>query len=575
MLCITLTFDTRQKNGKEALVLSKNSLNTHNDSSNASYRSSFGLAPLGSPFQNKSFYLGVGFLAVPLIVYLVMSGMAAGHPVIFTVGFMATALFFIFISIKDKRNIRGVATISFLLITALACSLMSYTLGQKNAEDIYSFYKDEKCHFSGYVSRTDAPTSRPMFVEVNNINNRDLDIPLTVQIFNYSGYYLDCGDYIEFDGKLRQFNENDFLGGEWLQSKGSYLGVKSVKNIRLISDKSRKSLTSAIKGYVCDRLSLVLSGIPNKDDYISGVSISSAMLFGDKSRLDKELKNNFTRSGIIHILCVSGLHFSVILSGLSLVLKYIVKNRRAKFIILVVMAVLYLALCGFARSALRAAIMALVGAACVSGAKRSSCTHVLLIAVCVICIFDPKCIFDSGFRMSVICCIGILCSMEVLEIISGKLIGRPLLFGIISLFIISLSASCFLLPYSLCAYEGVSTVSVVASCLTVIPAQIFLILCIIAFILSFLGLGFINSILSSIISLLCRIITSVAEYFSALEFSYVEINCPDISFLIFALMLGISATVISSKRRAVRFYAGVVSISLIINTILIIIAVAK
>ena len=40
------------------------------------------------------------------------------------------------------------------------------------------------------------------------------------------------------------------------------------------------------------------------------------MLFGDKTLLDKDLKNMYQRNGFSHVLCVSGLHISVI--GMSL-----------------------------------------------------------------------------------------------------------------------------------------------------------------------------------------------------------------------------------------------------------------
>ena len=55
-------------------------------------------------------------------------------------------------------------------------------------------------------------------------------------------------------------------------------------------------------------------------------NITYAMLFGDKSGIDNETRNDFQISGIAHILAVSGLHVGLV-AGL---LAWILKNAAQK-----------------------------------------------------------------------------------------------------------------------------------------------------------------------------------------------------------------------------------------------------
>ena len=63
-----------------------------------------------------------------------------------------------------------------------------------------------------------------------------------------------------------------------------------------------------LRKYFRDRLMFIF---PRKE-----ASIMSAMLLGDKSDLDQEIKNLYQENGIIHILSISGLHITLI--GMSI-----------------------------------------------------------------------------------------------------------------------------------------------------------------------------------------------------------------------------------------------------------------
>ena len=56
-------------------------------------------------------------------------------------------------------------------------------------------------------------------------------------------------------------------------------------------------------------------------------SLAYSMLFGDKTLLDGKVKDNFSETGLAHVLAVSGLHVGFISLLVGFILKRIIKNK--------------------------------------------------------------------------------------------------------------------------------------------------------------------------------------------------------------------------------------------------------
>ena len=129
-------------------------------------------------------------------------------------------------------------------------------------------------------------------------------------------------------------------------------------------------------------------------------NISYAMLFGDKSEVNDEIRNSFSDSGIAHILAVSGLHVGVLVSVLYFILK---KCKVNKFVIpAVIFAILliYCILCSFSPSVVRASIMAIVLLLSKTFSKEYDSLSSIGLAGIIILLVKPLSIFDIGFQMS-------------------------------------------------------------------------------------------------------------------------------------------------------------------------------
>lgn len=127
--------------------------------------------------------------------------------------------------------------------------------------------------------------------------------------------------------------------------------------------------------------------------------IYQAMLLGEKSELDAELKELYSSGGISHILAISGLHIAVIGMGLYRILRRFGGFRMSGFFAGAMMC-LYVMLTGSGVSACRAGIMFVIQL--VSFVCRRSYDMLSAVAAALVFILwdNPMYLFHSGCQLS-------------------------------------------------------------------------------------------------------------------------------------------------------------------------------
>jgi ComEC/Rec2-related protein len=133
-----------------------------------------------------------------------------------------------------------------------------------------------------------------------------------------------------------------------------------------------------------------------------------AMLFGDKSGLDDDMKNGFAAAGLSHALAVSGLHTGLVVAIILLVLKLCKCPKRYRIYFLAPVLLFYAYLCGFRYSILRATIMFLTYylGHCVQ--QKTDPLSTLSLAAIIILILFPYSLLSASFLLSFACVFGII-----------------------------------------------------------------------------------------------------------------------------------------------------------------------
>ena len=141
--------------------------------------------------------------------------------------------------------------------------------------------------------------------------------------------------------------------------------------------------------------------------YESGISAPSAafltaVLTGESSYLDYDLKATFATAGIAHILALSGMHVSVIAFMVSLLFfpLGLAGKRRMAMALTIFVLWSYAFMTGLSPSVFRAVVMATVVFGGIMLRRDSSPLNSLCLAAIVILLFSPDELFSPGFQLS-------------------------------------------------------------------------------------------------------------------------------------------------------------------------------
>ncbi|MBO6307249.1 MAG: DNA internalization-related competence protein ComEC/Rec2 [Oribacterium sp.] len=153
-----------------------------------------------------------------------------------------------------------------------------------------------------------------------------------------------------------------------------------------------KAGLQSFRNLICRKLDEVA------DDTDSG--IYKAILVGEKSNMNEDIRDLYQDMGIAHILAVSGLHLSIIGAGFYDLLRLLGASKKLAGVGGAVLILSYGIFTGSSGSAIRAVIMLLMkflGAAI----GRSYDMLTALALSCILLVMDePYIIFSSGFQLS-------------------------------------------------------------------------------------------------------------------------------------------------------------------------------
>lgn len=176
-------------------------------------------------------------------------------------------------------------------------------------------------------------------------------------------------------------------------------------------------------------------------------SMMKSILLGDKSGLNEEIKDLFQKSGISHILAISGLHIAMIGGIFYKGLKRLRCPIWISTILAIIMILLYGILTGLPISAFRAIVMFLLRVlADLTGRTYDSFTAIML-AACLVAMKEPALLMSAGMQLSFGAVLGI-------SLFSPFWNGKKLkiLHGPLSIFIVTFPIIIYhYYEYSLCS----------------------------------------------------------------------------------------------------------------------------
>ncbi len=140
------------------------------------------------------------------------------------------------------------------------------------------------------------------------------------------------------------------------------------------------------------------------------LGVAAALVFGDKSMLDDEIKGAYSAAGATHVLAVSGLHVGIVYLIILLLLRR--KNGGTFFwyhvLVLIIALWFYALITGLSPSVQRAATMFSFMAVAKGFKRQSQIFNLLGASIVFLIIMNPLIVTEVGFQMSYLAVIGIV-----------------------------------------------------------------------------------------------------------------------------------------------------------------------
>lgn len=255
-------------------------------------------------------------------------------------------------------------------------------------------------------------------------------------------------------------------------------------------------------------------------------NLAIALILGSKNEMDEQVTEDFSHTGTLHVLAVSGLHVGIVFLLLTFITKPLVKVKHGAIIqgVVCLSGIWFFALLtGFSPSVQRAAIMfSLLAVAQISKVKGAG-INTLLGSAFVMLVYNPFLIVNVGFQLSYCAVLGIMLIHEpVYNLFSFSNISNKYLWKIVnwcwSVCSISFAAQLGTFPISL-FYFGQFPTYFLFSNLVVIPC-IFLMVYACLAVLLFSFVPFLSVVFAFIFKCLSMIILIAVKYVAGLPFSY-------------------------------------------------------
>ncbi|MFP9099979.1 ComEC/Rec2 family competence protein [Flavobacterium sp. RHBU_24] len=274
-------------------------------------------------------------------------------------------------------------------------------------------------------------------------------------------------------------NQFDYAG---YMARQNIFGQIKLKNNYIIAGQQKGF------NYHINRLRETLTGSFSIHHYPLPVqNLINALMFGQRQDMEKEMNSDYINAGVIHVLAISGLHFTLlfaIFNGLLAPLKRFRKfGTTGHFISILLLMWLFALITGLSASVVRAVVMfsfLMTGGIL---ARRVTTLNSLAISALVLLLAKPSFLFDAGFQLSYIAVLGIVLLQPFYK--KWKRSKYTLIAKTQDLIAVSLAAQLFVLPISLYYFNQFPLLFLVANIVVIPLSDVVLILGLVTLALNF------------------------------------------------------------------------------------------
>ena len=364
----------------------------------------------------------MAWLLFPLIAGIAVAELAEPEPAvlpyILTVS-GAALLVAMAVGVRRLRRRRRQANILFLSLASVAMMLLGLSLDLSEQQRTKVDWSSGKHLWCGVVTEPSHATQKTWRTAVmigDDDSHRKVMLSIMKGVLEKMPQ---AGDVLEFRGKIsRPYNfspknkkekASGFDYAKWIERQGFSGQGFVAREARLVKDSVAQQLVAQLPWW--NRLRIQAFSLR---DRLAGkykqlqletedAAVLAALTLGDKSQVTNEVRKPFTLTGASHVLALSGLHLSILVAFLLLLLRPMRLRHWSKWLMTVVTILLvwgFVVLTGCSVSIVRSALMlTLMLLLAMRGEGFASLNNVVVAAFVILCV-SPRSLMDIGFQMS-------------------------------------------------------------------------------------------------------------------------------------------------------------------------------
>ncbi len=321
-------------------------------------------------------------------------------------------------------------------------------------------------NISGNVVVTKEPEEKDNYKNIVVKTREGMKVLLRVNINTSISY----GDELKIECALKiPENKEDFNYKMYLAKDKIYYLCQKAQIEKTGNNRGNKpySVILDIKNKMTGKISQM---IPYPES-----ALANGLIFGGSGNLPKALREDFSRTGMTHIVAVSGYNVTIIAEYLIWFFILIGFWRKQAFWFAVLGIILFVAMIGFPSSAVRAGVMGSLLLWAIKNGRLANSRNAVIFAGAVMLLINPLLLrWDIGFQLSFLATVGIIALAPIWE---KNLIKKHKAAGFTEIFFLSLSAQIFVLPVILYNFQTLSLISLIANLLIllIIPISMLLV----------------------------------------------------------------------------------------------------
>ena len=204
-------------------------------------------------------------------------------------------------------------------------------------------------------------------------------------VFDYSKTQLQQGDTLYAEIKINTIKQDDkYRLYDYANSVYATASAKVVKKLYKVNYFYKFAYN--IRNYVKSTITSVADG--------DTAGLLIALTIGDKSMLTDNFTDSVRTTGVSHVIVISGMHLSIIMSVIFLLLDKLFYNKYIRSLLSIFTVLIISAVCGFTMSITRAGVMFIIASLAPIFNRENDLLNSLFTAITAVLIVTPFAIFN-------------------------------------------------------------------------------------------------------------------------------------------------------------------------------------